>query len=160
MPEPPRFCLRYGLTIAWIGLAFTLIACGDSNGSRTGSSPKSPEPTATYGFADYQFRHVERKNCTKSKRLGNHDKATLVIQNYAVSSPFVPSCFTDVKSDSISVTIVSKDDNLHNFILEGGDNELQIKPHRSETSTFHIAAEPEIDFQCTIHAGMFGAFFR
>lgn len=169
----------YGVRVSWIGasrrgrslsvmcliIGLGLSACGGQSDPTAASSPSTtttvatPEPTPSYAFADYQFIHLGTPSgCSESVKLGNK-RAVTIVAEYR-EAPFVPDCVTDVKLDKISVTIVNQTDLMHNFIVQGDDFELVLQPGQRKTVRVDLAQQPEIDFQCTIHLQMHGAFFR
>jgi hypothetical protein len=154
--------------IASVVLVLLLSACGDSTDpnldpAAPGEPVASPEPSPTYGFADYDYVKVTPDKCTESQRLSNARSVTLKITAppAGVAGFFHPNCLTDVKSDRVKVTVVNYTPDLHNFIVEGDDIELLVAPQDRGSIMVDLAQDKEIDFTCTIHPKfMYGAFFR
>lgn len=157
------------IACATLGL---LIACGgsgDDNGSNESqvageSEPVSTpsEPESSYGFEDWEFQEVNLKDCERTKSLGKKKSIELETPDFVGAVLFRPMCVTDVKSDEITVTVVNTSvGNTHNFIVEGNEVELVVPAGEEDTVKIELGNEPQIGFQCTIHAPrMYGAFFR
>jgi hypothetical protein len=138
--------------IASIVLVGMLSACGDSTDPNVDpAAPEepvaSPEPSPTYGFADYDYIEVTPDKCTESQRLGNARSVTLKITAppAGVAGFFHPNCLTDVKSDRVKVTVVNDTPDLHNFIVEGDDIELLVAPEERGSIMVDLTQDREID---------------
>jgi hypothetical protein len=150
------------MVVLAVGLGFA--ACGGGGGQGASAPPTStsaPAPEATgYAFADYDFIPTARSACVKPVKLGSRSKVELVIEERGVVNLFVPNCVFDAKRDEISVTVFNDTRSLHNFIVEGDDFELVLQPGQRKSVAVALVDQPLINFQCTIHRGMHGSFYR
>jgi hypothetical protein len=152
-----------------------LIACGGSDDSdrsddsrvagESESSPTTPsESDTSFAFGDWDFRDVSRKDCEPplTEILGKRKSIELETPDAVGTVLFRPMCVTDVKGDEITVTIVNTSvGNTHNFIVEGNEVETVVPAGEEATVEVELSNEPQISFECTIHApNMYGAFFR
>jgi hypothetical protein len=165
-----RMRARTLLMLAFVVLASALEACGRSNDDRADVAEAQPAampseeasespPNASVG---YDYQDVKPSKCETSESLGKKGSIDLVIpaDTNVIGTPFIPMCITDVKVDEVEVTISNEMFHEHNFIVEGNDFELALPPQDSASVTVALGSQKEIGFQCTIHAAMYGAFFR
>ena len=151
------------MAVLAVGLGFAACGGGSDQGASappTSTSAPTPEATSGYAFADYEFIPTARSACVKPVKLGSRSKVELVIEERDVVNLFVPNCVIDAERDEISVTVFNDTPNLHNFIVEGDDFELILQPGQRKSVAVALLDHPAINFQCTIHRGMHGSFFR
>lgn len=154
--------------VASLLAAIVLAACGSdrtpSSGGpqQQGVPSRSASPTPA-GFLDFPYVEVERTTCDDLVRLGDRSKVTFTTPDKVGAAPFVPRCLTGVRATELEITLhnTSKMGLVHNIIVEGNESELLVQPGEKATERFELAKDDrQINFQCTIHDPMYGAFFR
>jgi hypothetical protein len=164
--------MRVSVASLCVGVLLLGSACGGGD-SDSDSEPEdqpaaaSPseeaEPSPTYAFADYPYKEVSKGECIKTESLGRSKKLTITMEQppSAVGEFFYPNCVTDVQTDKLTVKLVNKGQNVHNFIVEGNEVEAIVQLDDTQTVEIELGKDKQIAFQCTIHDNfMFGAFFR